>query len=80
MVLNEPETSLHRDLLPALAALIADAAGSTQVLVVTHAPELIDALARRGARRHELVKDPGGTSVTGRGGLLDVPRWVWPTR
>lgn len=80
MVLNEPETSLHRDLLPALAALIADAARSTQVLVVTHAPELIDGLAGHGARRHELVKDPGGTGVAGRGGLLDVPRWVWPTR
>lgn len=80
MVLNEPETSLHRDLLPALAALIADAARATQVLVVTHAPELIDALAEHGARRHELLKNPGGTGVAGRGGLLDVPRWVWPTR
>ena len=44
MVLNEPETSLHPDLLPALARLIARAARDTQVVVVTHAPALIDAL------------------------------------
>ncbi|MEZ5450626.1 MAG: hypothetical protein R3E89_17200 [Thiolinea sp.] len=31
MVLNEPETSLHPDLLPALARLILHAAGKTQV-------------------------------------------------
>ncbi|WP_114907075.1 AAA family ATPase [Ornithinimicrobium murale] len=80
MVLNEPETSLHRDLLPALAGLIARAARTTQVIVVTHAPELILALAAHGARRHELVKDPGGTSVAGAGGLLDGARWAWPTR
>ena len=80
MVLNEPETSLHRDLLPSLAALIAEAGRSSQVLVVTHAPELIDGLAAHGARRHELTKDPGGTGVAGRGGLLEVPRWVWPGR
>ncbi|WP_109473992.1 AAA family ATPase [Ornithinimicrobium cavernae] len=80
MVLNEPETSLHRDLLPALAGLIADAARATQVVVVTHAPELIAGLAQRGARRHELVRDPGGTSLAGAGGLFDGPRWAWPTR
>jgi predicted ATPase len=44
MVLNELETSLHPDLLPALARLIARAAESTQVVVVTHAPPLISAL------------------------------------
>jgi predicted ATPase len=44
MVLNEPETSLHPDLLPALARLIAQASEHTQVVVVTHAPPLITAL------------------------------------
>ena len=38
MVLNEPETSLHPDLLPALARLIALAATRTQIVVVSHAP------------------------------------------
>lgn len=80
LVLNEPETSLHRDLLPALAGLIADASRSTQILVVTHSPELIEGLAARGARRHELTKGPGGTGVLGRDGLLDAPPWAWPAR
>ncbi len=38
MVLNEPETSLHPDLLPALARLIRAAANQTQIIVVSHAP------------------------------------------
>ena len=37
LVLNEPETSLHHDLLGPLADLIADAATRGQVLVTTHA-------------------------------------------
>ena len=44
MVLNEPETSLHPDLLPALARLIGVAARNTQVWVVCHASRLIAAL------------------------------------
>ncbi len=46
MVLNEPETSLHPDLLPALARLIAVASGRTQLVVVSHAGVLIEALER----------------------------------
>jgi predicted ATPase len=45
MVLNEPETSLHPNLLPALARLIHAAAKSTQIIVVSHAPLLIQELA-----------------------------------
>ena len=44
MVLNEPETSLHPDLLPALARLIRHAAQHCQVWVVSHAPRLVAAL------------------------------------
>ena len=44
MVLNEPETSLHPDLLPALARLIIRAAESTKIWVVSHASRLIAAL------------------------------------
>lgn len=80
MVLNEPETSLHRDLLPALAALIAEAAQRCQVMVVTHAPELIAHLEEQGARRHELVKDAGGTSLAHQRGLLHGPAWAWASR
>jgi predicted ATPase len=45
MVLNEPETSLHPDLLGALARLIGRASERTQIVVVTHATRLISALA-----------------------------------
>ncbi|MEX8191426.1 AAA family ATPase [Comamonas guangdongensis] len=44
LVLNEPETSLHPDLLPALGRLIARAACHTQLIVVTHAKRLLNAL------------------------------------
>ena len=44
LVLNEPETSLHPDLLPALGRLIAQTSERSQVVVVSHAPALIDAL------------------------------------
>ncbi|MEV4434444.1 AAA family ATPase [Streptomyces sp. NPDC049585] len=87
LVLNEPESSLHPDLLPPLADLILTAARDTQIVVVTHAQELAAALAR-GARSHcidtasiTLVKDASGrTEVAGREGPLDEPLWHWPKR
>ena len=48
LALNEPETSLHSDLLPALAELIASAGERGQVLVTTHAEALASALEKRG--------------------------------
>src|SRR5881398_3067509 len=45
MVLNEPETSLHPDLLPPLARLIAQAAERSQIIVVTHAAQLLQRCA-----------------------------------
>jgi len=45
MVLNEPETSLHPDLLPALARLIIRASQHSQVWVVSHANRLINTLS-----------------------------------
>jgi hypothetical protein len=41
MILNEPESSLHPDLLPALAQLIGVAAQSTQMWVVSHSSRLM---------------------------------------
>ena len=84
LVLNEPETSLHPQLLPALAALIADAARRTQVVVVTHSQPLITALATATdpdapPTRVELAKDLGQTTLVGQG-LLDAPPWHWPAR
>lgn len=77
IVLNEPETSLHPDLLPALARLIVKAAGQTQVWVVTHSPALIGALQERpGACVTVLQKEFGQTQVSGQN-LLDRPAWRW---
>jgi len=80
-VLNEPEASLHPDLLPALAGLITRASEGSQIVVVTHAAGLVTALRRR--RRDvnaiELTKDSGQTAIAGQG-LLDEPSWHWPSR
>jgi predicted ATPase len=46
LALNEPETSLHPDLLPALAHLIARAAKTTQICVTTHAEPLASTIAK----------------------------------
>jgi predicted ATPase len=80
MVLNEPETSLHPDLLPALARLIAEAAKSAQVLVVSHAARLIEELEKaQVCMRLHLVKDFGETKLDGQT-LFNTPKWNWPAR
>ncbi|WP_263141273.1 AAA family ATPase [Pseudomonas sp. RIT-PI-AD] len=78
MVLNEPETSLHPDLLPALGRLIVAASAHTQVWVVSHASRLIATLERHpGCNAIHLEKTLGQTAVGGQG-LLDEPPWHWP--
>jgi predicted ATPase len=79
MVLNEPETSLHVDLLPALARLIARASGHTQIVVVTHARELVEELTTTGAQPLCLVKNFGATSLEGVE-PLEQPPWNWGSR
>lgn len=78
MVLNEPETSLHPDLLPALARLIIRAAEHTQVWVVSHASRLIAALEQApDCHTITLEKQLGQTRVQGLR-MLDEPLWHWP--
>lgn len=81
LVLNEPETSLHPDLLPALANLVVTAAKETQVIVVSHSRPFISALEALSPDLHtiELVKEKGATTITGQG-PLDEPPWKWPSR
>ncbi|MFM0222301.1 AAA family ATPase [Paraburkholderia dipogonis] len=80
LVLNEPETSLHPDLLPALARLIARAAAHSQVLVVSHAARLIAALEREEASQSiVLEKQFGATRITDADDR-DLPAWKWPAR
>ncbi len=77
MVLNEPETSLHPDLLPALGRLISRVAQETQVWVVSHAPRLIAALEScYDCNSIGLNKMLGETVVVDQG-LLDTPLWQW---
>ena len=80
-VLNEPEASLHPDLLPALAGLITSASEGSQIVVVTHAGGLVTALHARNQAVNtiELEKPAGETEIVGQG-LLDEPSWHWPTR
>ncbi|HEX5127381.1 MAG TPA: AAA family ATPase [Rhodocyclaceae bacterium] len=80
LVLNEPETSLHPDLLPALARLIAQAAQHSQVIVVSHAPRLIAALEQElDCNTLQLEKEFGETRIAGQH-RLDTPPWQWPPR
>ncbi|TDC31155.1 AAA family ATPase [Kribbella albertanoniae] len=81
LVLNEPETSLHPDLLPALANLVVTAAKETQVIVVSHSRPFTASLQALADDLHtiELVKDRGATTIAGQG-PLDEPPWKWPSR
>jgi predicted ATPase len=76
MILNEPETSLHLDLLAPLARLIAAASRRTQIVVVSHARALAGALRDEGAREIVLTKRLGETLTEGEEG----PTWRWPSR
>jgi len=90
MVLNEPETSLHPDLVAPLASLIRTTAAKTQVVVVTHSRSLLDFLdttpvadiedaTEDQAVEIELYKDWGETRISGQT-LMTTPRWDWGTR
>ena len=77
LVLNEPETSLHPDLLDPLARLIEAASRNAQVIVVSHASALVEALqSAKDASVIRFEKRLGETQC------LDVeePAWSWPKR
>ena len=78
LVLNEPESSLHPDLLPPLARLIATAAERTQVWVIAHAPALIQALQKiEDCRHHRLERELGATLLPGQT-AIERAAWRWP--
>lgn len=79
LVLNEPETSLHPDLLPALGRLISQASQRSQIIVVTHASRLAASLdSVIDLQRIALDKSQGQTIATA-SMPLDSP-WEWPAR
>lgn len=82
LVLNEPETSLHPDLLPALGKLIARAAIAAQLFVVTHSRALIhdiETAAGDELSLIELTREHDGTKIVGQA-QLDEPAWHFPDR
>lgn len=77
MVLNEPETSLHPSLLAPLARLIKAVSSTTQVIVVSHARELVnDLMDHEKMACLNLQKILGETVIDG----VDPPKWLWPHR
>ena len=96
MVLNEPETSLHPQLIPPLARLIRAAGERSQIMVVSHS----EALARELGVAGQVPDEPDGEPVVGLGspargvtlvkdlgetfvegqGLLTTPAWSWGSR
>jgi len=79
LVLNEPETSLHPDLLPPLGRLIARASERSQVIVVSHASGLIDALQSLPECRSIVLDKQLGQTVLADAEGFGAP-WTWPSR
>ena len=80
LVLNEPETSLHPDLLPALGRLIAAAADRSQIIVVSHAAGLIDTLQQQPDCHSILLgKTFGETNLATTDDAVHAS-WQWPAR
>ena len=77
MILNEPEISLHVDLLKPLARLIGQAARHTQVIVVSHAAELVGALQEE-AHCNQILLDKQWSETHVQ--QENTPEWEWPTR
>jgi predicted ATPase len=77
MVLNEPEGSLHPALLQPLARLVARASARSQIILVSHAEALVEALdVEANCKAIRLEKQLGETLVRDD----DPPSWTWPSR
>jgi predicted ATPase len=77
MILNEPETSLHPDLLEPLGRLIAAASKHCQIIVVTHSNLLAEAISQQApSKMIALQKEFGETKIVDN----DEPIWKWPER
>ncbi len=64
MALNEPENSLHEDLLPALAHLIAEASQFCQLWITSHSPRLAHLIAQYAPVNHiRLEQTEGETRI-----------------
>jgi predicted ATPase len=77
MVLNEPETSLHPDLLPALARLIIRASEQCRLGGVPCAAVDFGVAGRSGVQLHRAGENLRQTGIVGQR-VLDEPAWNWP--
>ena len=66
IALNEPEASLHPDMLVPLADMIAAAAKTSQIWIVTHSERLAEAVRERcGAKPRRVIREDGSTWIDG---------------
>lgn len=66
IALNEPEASLHPDMLGPLADMIAEASRESQIWIVTHSQQLASAVQERcGVRPKRVVRREGATWIEG---------------
>jgi predicted ATPase len=66
IALNEPEASLHPDMLLPLAGMIAEAAKTSQIWIVTHSEQLAAAVQERcGVRAKRVIRKDGATWIEG---------------
>ncbi|MEM9589472.1 MAG: AAA family ATPase, partial [Planctomycetota bacterium] len=80
MVLNEPENSLHPDLLPALARMIRIAAENSQIIVVSHSDQLVSELRSDEICESICLEKRLGETVVRGADLLSQRGWKWPAR
>lgn len=79
-MLNEPETSLHQDLLAPLARLIGQSSQQTQTFVVTRAAALIAELREQPKCNSLVLEKSFGETRLKDVNALDLPAWDWPER
>jgi predicted ATPase len=80
LILNEPETSLHPDLISPLASMIRLAAENSQVIVVSHNERVVQELESDEICISIRLQKQLGETVLEDGDLLDQHGWKWPAR
>jgi predicted ATPase len=80
LILNEPETSLHPELICPLANMIRIAAEHSQIIVVSHNERLVSELESDPLCVSIRLEKQCGETVTQGGDLLDQYGWKWPAR
>lgn len=80
LVLNEPENSLHPELIPALGRLIVLAAERSQIIVVSHNQTLVDELESDEICVPIRLEKRLGETIIKDGNALDQYGWKWPPR